>query len=149
MNILVIDCQGGGMGRQLVASLKANFPGVTVMAVGTNATATTAMLRAGADSGATGENPVLVACRKADIIIGPVGIVIADAMMGEETPAMAVAVGQSRAKRILIPVNHCDNIVVGVPELSMGKLVEQAMGCVREFLQVSGYLEKHTGVCGG
>ena len=127
MNILVIDSQGGGMGRQLVAAIKARFPRVHVLAVGTNAAATTAMLKAGADSGATGENPVIVCCKKADIILGPVGIVIADSMMGEVTPAMAAAVGQSSAKRILLPVNQCDNIVVGVAELSMGKLVEQAM----------------------
>ena len=127
MNILVIDSQGGGMGRQLVAAIKARFPRFHVLAVGTNAAATTAMLKAGADSGATGENPVIVCCKKADIILGPVGIVIADSMMGEVTPAMAAAVGQGSAKRILLPVNQCDNIVVGVAELSMGKLVEQAM----------------------
>lgn len=133
-NVLVVDSQGGGMGRQLVAAIKTSFPQLRVHGVGTNATATTAMLKAGADSGATGENPVRVACRDADIIVGPVGIVIADAMMGEVTPAMAVAIGQSRAKRILIPVNHCDNIVVGIPELSMGKLVEQAMEQIRQLL---------------
>ena len=134
MNILVIDSQGGGMGRQLVAAVKSSFPQVTVLAVGTNVMATTAMLKAGADSGATGENPVIAACRKADIIVGPIGIVIADSLLGEVTPAMAAAVGQSNAKRILIPVNHCDNIVVGVAELSMGKLVEQAMEQIRQLL---------------
>lgn len=134
-NVLVIDSQGGGMGKQLVAAVKSKFPKLMVYAVGTNATATAAMLKAGADGGATGENPVRVACRKADVIVGPVGIVIADAMMGEVTPSMAVAIGQSSAKRILIPVNHCDNIVVGVPELSMGKLVEQAMDQIRQLLE--------------
>ncbi len=134
MNILVIDSQGGGMGRQLVAAIKGNFPMVTVTAVGTNAAATTAMLRAGADQSATGENPVIVSCRHADIIVGPVGIVIADAMMGEITPAMAAAVGQSQAKRLLIPVNHCDNIVIGVSELSMSRLVEQTIEQIRALL---------------
>ena len=123
------------MGRQLVAALKAGFPQLTVLAVGTNAAATTAMVKAGADSAATGENPVIVACRKADIIMGPIGIVIADSLMGEVTPAMAAAVGQSNAKRILIPVNHCDNIVVGVPELTMSKLTDQAMIQVEKLLQ--------------
>lgn len=127
MNILVIDSQGGGMGRQLVTAVKTRFPKEAVWAVGTNAAATTAMVKAGADSGATGENPVMVCCKKADIILGPIGIVIADSMMGEVTPAMARAVGQSSAKRILLPVNQCDNIVVGVAELSMGRLVEHAM----------------------
>lgn len=134
MNILVIDSQGGGMGRQLVTAIKARFPQVTVLAVGTNAAATTAMVKAGADSGVTGENPVIVCCKKADIILGPIGIVIADSMMGEVTPAMAAAVGQSSAKRILLPVNQCDNIVVGVTELSMGKLVEQAVEQVEKLL---------------
>lgn len=134
MNILVIDSQGGGMGRQLVTAIKARFPQATVLAVGTNAAATTAMVKAGADSGATGENPVVVCAKRADIILGPIGIVIADSMMGEVTPAMAVAVGQSSAKRILLPVNQCDNIVAGVTELSMGKLVEQAMEQVEKLL---------------
>lgn len=134
MNILVIDSQGGGMGRQLVTAIKARFPQATVLAVGTNAAATTAMVKAGADSGATGENPVVVCAKRADIILGPIGIVIADSLMGEVTPAMAAAVGQSSAKRILLPVNQCDNIVVGVTELSMGKLVEQAMEQVEKLL---------------
>ena len=134
MNILVIDGQGGGMGRQLVSAIKTNFPQVTVTAVGTNAVATTAMLKAGADRGATGENPVIVSCRKADIIVGPIGIVVADSMVGTVTPAMAVAVAQSNAKRILLPVNNCDNIVVGAAELSMGKLVEQTIEQIRKLL---------------
>ena len=85
------------------------------------------MLRAGADHAATGENAVIVGCRKADVIIGPIGIVIADALYGEITPAMALAVAQSGAKRILIPVNHCDNIVVGVEDLSVGKLLQDVV----------------------
>ena len=82
------------------------------------------MLKAGADYAATGENAVIVGCRKADIIIGPVGIVIADALHGEISPKMAVAIGQSNAKRILIPVNHCDNIIVGVSDLGMNKIID-------------------------
>ena len=87
------------------------------------------MLKAGADHAVTGENAVVVGCRKADVIIGPIGIVIADAMFGEVTPAMAMAVGQSNAKRLLIPVNHCDNIIVGVSDLSIGRLID---GVVKE-----------------
>ena len=127
MNILVVDAQGGGIGRQLVAAIKQNIPGAAVTAVGTNSAATSAMLKAGADRAATGENAVVVGARSADIIVGPVGIVIADSLLGEITPAMAVAIGQSRAKRILIPVNHCDNIVVGVADLNMGKLIQEAV----------------------
>lgn len=127
MNILVMDAQGGGIGKQVVTAVRTRFPDVTITAVGTNAAATTAMLRAGADEGATGENAAVVCCRRADVIIGPVGIVIADAMLGEVTPRMAVAVGQSAAKRILIPVNHCANFIVGVADLSVGRLVDSVV----------------------
>ena len=127
MNILVMDAQGGGIGKQVVTAVRTRFPDVTIIAVGTNAAATTAMLRAGADEGATGENAAVVCCRRADVIIGPVGIVIADAMLGEVTPRMAVAVGQSAAKRILIPVNHCTNFIAGVADLSVGRLVDSVV----------------------
>ena len=127
MNILVMDAQGGGIGKQVVTAVRTRFPDVTITAVGTNAAATTAMLRAGADEGATGENAVVVCCRRADVIIGPVGIVIADALLGEVTPRMAVAVGQSAAKRILIPVNHCTNFIAGVADLSVGRLVDSVV----------------------
>lgn len=126
MRILIIDGQGGGLGRQLVTAVKEKCPEAEVLAVGTNSTATGAMLRAGADQAATGENAVLVACRRADVIIGPIGIVIADSMLGEITPAMAAAVGQSQARRILLPVNQCDNLVVGAADLSMADKVREA-----------------------
>ena len=124
MNILVIDAQGGGIGKQIVSALKKRYPEQYITAVGTNSLATSAMLKAGADVAATGENQVIVCSRRADVIIGPVGIVIADALLGEITAAMATAVGQSPAKRILVPVNHCDNYIVGVTDLSMAKLIE-------------------------
>ena len=127
MQVLVIDGQGGGLGRQLVSAIKERFPKIEVLAVGTNSMATAAMLRAGADQAATGENSVVVASSRAEVILGPIGIVIADSMMGEITPRMAVAIGQSHAKRILIPVNHCDNIIVGVAESSMTRNVQNVM----------------------
>ena len=127
MKVLVIDGQGGGIGRQLVAAIRETCPGAEITAVGTNSLATSAMMKAGAHPAATGENAVLVGCRRADAIIGPLGIVIADALLGEITPAMAAAVGQSRAKRILIPVNHCDNLVAGVGAKPMGRLVQEAV----------------------
>lgn len=127
MNILVIDAQGGGIGKQVVSALKKAYPTLSVTAVGTNSIATSAMLKAGADAAATGENAVIVCCRKADIIIGPIGIAIADALLGEITPAMAAAVGQSRARRIFIPINHCDNFVAGVAELSMSRLIDSVI----------------------
>lgn len=134
MRVLIIDGQGGGLGRQLVGAVKARVPEVEVLAVGTNSAATNAMLRAGADQAATGENSVAVASKRADVIIGPVGIVIADSMLGEITPQMALAVGQSPAKRILIPVNFCDNIIVGVTETSMTKNVENAVDALARLI---------------
>lgn len=131
MNILVIDAQGGGIGKQLVAAIKEKIAGAVVTAVGTNSTATAAMLKAGADYAATGENAVVVGCRKADFIVGPIGIVIADALFGEITPRMAQAVGQSSAKRILIPISHCDNIVVGVADLSISALIQNAVQAIQ------------------
>jgi len=123
MKILIIDAQGGGIGKQLISAIHDKIPDAVITAVGTNTIATSAMLKAGADHAATGENAVVVNSRKADVIIGPIGIVIADAMYGEITPAMANAVAQSNAKRLLIPVNHCDNIVVGVSDLSISSLI--------------------------
>ena len=124
MRVIVVDGQGGGIGKQIVSALKKRYPEQYITAVGTNSLATSAMLKAGADVAATGENPVIVCSRKADVIVGPVGIVIADALLGEITAAMATAVGRSQAKRILVPVNHCDNYIVGVTDLSMTKLVD-------------------------
>lgn len=138
MELLIIDAQGGGIGRQLAASAKKNVPELLVTAVGTNSAATAAMLRAGADRGATGENAVIAGCRRADIIAGPLGIVVADALLGEITPAMAVAVGQSRARRILIPVNHCDNLVVGVQDLNLGGLIQEAVEIIKKTVRAPG-----------
>lgn len=133
MNVLIIDAQGGGVGRQLVTAIKKEIPGLSLTAVGTNSIATAAMLKAGADQGATGENAVVVCAEKADIIIGPVGIVIANSLLGEITPVMATAIGKSRAKRLLIPINHCDNIVIGIADLNLGKLIQQTVDQLRYF----------------
>lgn len=135
MRVLIIDAQGGGIGRQLVAAIRQTLPGTEITAVGTNSMATAAMHKAGADHAATGENAVVVACRKADVIMGPIGIVIADALLGEITPVMAAAVGQSSAKRILIPFRHCDNLVAGVAPLSAGGLIQEAVALLRELAE--------------
>lgn len=139
MRVLVIDGQGGGLGRQLVNAVKERFPEVEILAVGTNSAATNAMLRAGADQAATGENSVAVASGRVDVIMGPIGIVIADSMLGEITPRMALSVGQSLAKRILIPVNFCDNIVVSVPETSMAKNVQNAVDALGRLMENSSF----------
>ena len=129
MKIMIIDGQGGRMGSLLTEKTKnAAIHGAQIYAIGTNSIATAAMLKAGADYGATGENPVLVNSRDADYIIGPLGIMAADSLLGEVTPAMAVAVGQSSAMKILLPVNKCNHHVVGVSsEYSMSELAEQAV----------------------
>lgn len=134
MNIYVIDGQSGRMGQLFIERVKAALPDCTLFAVGTNAIATAAMIKAGADKGATGENPVLVACRNADIIVGPIGILSADSLMGEITPAMAVAIGQSSAKKLLLPVNQCSNVVVGVPAMSLNRLMDEATELLRSML---------------
>lgn len=134
MNIVVIDAQGGGVGKQIIAAVKEKFPQMNVVAVGTNALATTAMLKAGADGGATGENAVVVSCRKADLIIGPVGIIMADSMLGEVTPAMAKAVAQSDAVRVLIPFNNCNTHIVGVQNQNMSFFVSEAIKTIEKLL---------------
>lgn len=135
MELLVIDGQGGGIGKQIVSAIKRTFPHIIITAVGTNAIATSAMLNGGADRGATGENAVIVNSRRADVIVGPIGIIMADALMGEITSAMAVAVGQSRAKRILIPNNHCGSIVVGVSNLNINLLIGEMVKEIEGFIK--------------
>lgn len=131
MKVVVIDGQSGRMGQLfLERAVAAKLP-CELLAVGTNAIATSAMLKAGAAAGATGENPVLVACRTADVIVGPIGILAADSLMGEITPAMAVAIGQSSAKKLLLPVNHCNNLVAGTQSLSLSRLMEEAVELLR------------------
>ena len=129
MQFLVIDGQGGSLGRGLVAELRRRFPDIPITAIGTNVLATSAMLGAGASAAATGENPVLVACAEAereDIIIGPIGILSANAFLGEVTPQMAAAVGKSRAHKLLIPSNRCSVTVVGAAELSYNEYITAA-----------------------
>ena len=130
--VLVIDAQGGKLGKQIVAQLRKSVPDLTILAVGTNSAATASMIKGGADEAATGENAVVTAGRRADIIVGPVGICVADSMLGEITPKMAEAIGQSSAKRVLIPFNNCNTYVVGVQDLGIGRLVMEAVEKVRE-----------------
>jgi hypothetical protein len=127
MNVVVIDGQGGQLGAQLVKEIVGQFPNLNLIAIGTNATATLAMIKAGAKNAATGENPVIVACRKADVIIGPIGIVIVDSLLGEVTENMVMAIGRADATRILIPLNKCENLVAGVPNLNTGALISDAL----------------------
>ncbi len=135
MHILVIDGQGGGIGKQLVEEIRKALPEAFITAAGTNSIATSAMIKAGADNGATGENAVIVGCRNADIIAGPMGIVIADSLLGEITPAMAAAVGQSPALRILLPVNRCKNLIIGIADMDIATMIKKAAEEIKKNVQ--------------
>lgn len=135
MDILIIDGQGGNLGKLLTKRLREALPQADITAVGTNSTATENMLKGGADRAATGENAVVVNARRAKVITGPLGIVIADALLGEVTPAMAMAVGSSDAIRVLIPMNRCDTLVAGVAEKPMGELMDDAVSKIVAVLQ--------------
>ena len=129
MKLLIIDGQSGRLGAQIIEGLKkAGLSDQHILtAVGTNALATSAMISAGAHQGATGENAVVVQCRHADIIVGPIGITLADAMLGEVSPRMAVAVGQSNAQRILLPTDKCPTFVVGTVSMPRRQLIDAAV----------------------
>ena len=131
--IIVIDGQGGGIGRAIVEKLRAALGNeMEIMALGTNALATAAMLRAGANDGATGENAIVRNAGKAEMIVGSIGIVAADSMHGELTPAMARAVTDSDAKKILIPLNRCNLFVAGVVGKPLPHYIDDAVELIRE-----------------
>ena len=134
MKILIIDGQGGRIGKMLVEKIRQRWPELPLIALGTNSIATSTMLRAGADEGATGENPVIYNAGSADVIIGPIGIVLANSLLGEITPAMAAAVAQSDAQKILIPMNRCKSAVAGVLEAPLAEYIELAANLLQKFL---------------
>ena len=132
MQIVIIDGQGGSLGKSLVEAIKKRFEHVQVLAIGTNSLATSAMLRSGADGIATGENPVVVAARNADLIIGPLGIITADALHGEITPTMAAVA--NKAHKILLPISKCNVSIVGRQDLSLTEMIELALSEIAAFL---------------
>ncbi|MBS5065026.1 MAG: DUF3842 family protein [Hungatella hathewayi] len=134
MKLTVIDGQGGKMGKSVIEQLKKQHPDLEIYAIGTNSIATSAMLKAGADYGATGENPAIVNAEDSDIIIGPIGIVFANSLLGEITPAIATAVGASRAFKILIPVNRCNHFVVGCEDTGLGEYIRMVCEKVDEMV---------------
>lgn len=134
MRILVIDAQGGGLGKQIIQALMSKHENLEIIAVGTNSIATSNMLKAGAKFAATGENAVVVNCQSADVIIGPIGILLVNSLYGEISAKMAEAVSLSRAKRILIPFLHDDNIIVGVNDYSLKYLIDQAVAEVEKII---------------
>lgn len=127
MKVVVIDGQGGGIGRTIVERLNESTNMIEIIALGTNSNATMGMLKAGAHKGATGENAILVNAPKADIIIGPMAILVADSMMGEITKEMSAAVGRSEALKYLIPVNRCGLYIAGLPDIKLNEWINHAV----------------------
>ena len=135
MRILVIDGQGGGIGRSLVELLVKNFPDAEVGAIGTNSIATETMMKGGPSFAATGENAILFNAAEADVIIGPAGIIMANALHGEISPAIAMAVSSSKAKVVLIPMNHCRAYIAGVEEKKVAEYLQDAMDIIRKIME--------------
>lgn len=134
MKIVVIDGQGGRLGRQLIEELKDAAASHQLIAIGTNALATSSMLKAGAPQAATGENAVCINVQDADLVLGPIGIIAADSLLGEVTPRMALAVGRSRAHKLLIPVNRCNHEIIGIGNYGISELVQLAAQSARRFI---------------
>ncbi len=138
MRIAVVDGQGGGIGKAVVEKLRASFGvEVGILALGTNALATSLMLKAGANEGASGENAIVVNAPKVDYIIGSIGIISADSMLGEVTPAMARAIAQSPAMKILIPLNRCSIYVAGLQSKPLPDYIDNAVEMLKSFIGVS------------
>ncbi|MCB6994115.1 DUF3842 family protein [bacterium 210820-DFI.6.37] len=135
MVIAVVDGQGGGIGRAIVEKIKAAMPQIRVIGLGTNSVATGQMLRAGADDGATGENAIIHNMRHADIVVGVIGILNANSMMGELTPAMAAAIGGSHAYKVLLPINRCHIHVVSVEDVPLGKHIDHAIEAIQAYIK--------------
>ncbi len=127
MIVMVVDGQGGRLGASLTEKIKKTCPEAEVLAIGTNSAATAAMLKAGADEGATGENPVRVASARADVITGPVGIIMADSLLGEVTAKMAESITAAGAKKVLIPMNKCNTLIAGINGETVSDLTEDAV----------------------
>ena len=134
MRIVVIDGQGGGIGRSLVELLVKNFPEAEIGAVGTNSTATENMIKGGPAFAATGDNAVIFNAAEADVIVGPAGIIMANAMHGEISPAIAMAVSSGKAKVVLNPMNHCRAYIAGVEEKKVTEYLNDAIKIIRQLM---------------
>jgi NAD(P)-dependent dehydrogenase (short-subunit alcohol dehydrogenase family) len=134
MRIAVIDGQGGGIGKSIVEKLRRELPEDThIIALGTNAVATMLMIKAGANEGASGENAIVVNVSRVDIIVGPIGIIVANAMMGELTPRMSEAIASSTARKVLIPLNRCNIEVAGVKNDPLPHLIDSAIAIIKNY----------------
>lgn len=134
MVVAVVDGQGGGIGKALVERIKKEMPKQQVVALGTNSVATGQMLRGGADDGATGENAIIHNMKHVDVVMGVIGILTANSMMGELSPAMSAAIGGSHTYKILLPLNRCHIHVVGVPERGMNEHISDAVKALKEYM---------------
>jgi hypothetical protein len=134
MRVAVVDGQGGGIGRAIVEKLKAALPNIEILALGTNSAATGQMLRAGADDGATGENAIAHNMKSVDVVVGVIAIINANSMMGELSPKMAQAIGESRAYKVLLPINRCNIHVVSVEEVPLSVHLENAVRAIKEYV---------------
>jgi len=132
MKILVIDGMGGGLGKSIIEHIKDQFDYAEITAVGTNSIATSAMIKAGAKYGATGENAILHNCRKADFIIGAIGIIFANSLHGEISPKMAKAVSSSPAHKILLPIEKCNVTVLGVADKPIQSYMTEIVKKIKE-----------------
>ncbi|MGE4283287.1 MAG: DUF3842 family protein [Clostridia bacterium] len=138
MKIAVIDGQGGGLGKALIERISKEIgSNMTIIALGTNSMATTSMLRAGAHEGATGENAIVINAHKADIIIGSVGILAANSMLGECTPRMAEAIGSSNARKILVPLNRCGLEIIGTGGESLPSLIDALILRIKDICSIN------------
>ncbi len=136
MKVAVVDGQGGGIGKTIVEKLRRELPeGTQIIALGTNALATTLMLKAGASEGASGENAIVFNAPKVDVIVGPIGIISANSMMGELTPLMAGAIAESPAKKILIPLNRCNIEVAGVKNEPLPYYIDTAVNMIKKYIE--------------
>ena len=132
MKILIIDGMGGGIGKSVVERLRQEKEKYSILAIGTNAIATSVMLKAGADQSATGENAIIYNCKKVDVIIGTIGIVLANSMLGEISPAIAEAVSVSEAVKILIPTSKCNSFIAGIKDQPTAQYIDEIPGILKK-----------------